>query len=125
MPNRESHLLQAERFESFLKQIERPDQIYKEWVVIVWFHIALHYVDAFLAVKNHDQIADHSQRWALMENFPETRSIFGHFQRLYKESKEARYQGTPFTGPDLDGVKPLYIQVRDAMRKSLGLTVRT
>jgi len=40
--------------------INRPDQRYSEWIVIVWFHIALHYVDAVLAdKKGWNQIEGH------------------------------------------------------------------
>jgi hypothetical protein len=40
MPDRAEHLRQATRFEGFVNNT--PQQPYREWVVIVWFHIALH-----------------------------------------------------------------------------------
>lgn len=121
MPSREIHLLQAGRFESFLRQINTPDQTYKEWVVIAWYLIAQHYVDAFLDTKGHAEIDGHKQRWALLVNFDETRAISAPFRRLYKESKQARYEGTAFTASDLDHVRPLYEQVRNGMRAALAL----
>ena len=90
MPDRAEHLHQAGRFEGFAASINTPEQPYREWVVIVWFHIALHYVDAFLADEAHPQIAGHSDRWAKMGNYPETRVMVEPFERLYKEAKEAR-----------------------------------
>ncbi len=42
MPDRAEHLRQATRFEGFVTSINTPQQPYREWVVIVWFHIALH-----------------------------------------------------------------------------------
>ena len=87
----------------------------------MWFHIALHYVDAFLAVQGHEQIAGHSDRWAKMANFPETRAVRIEFEQLYKDAKEALYQGTVYTPADIAMVRPLYDGVRSAMRAALGL----
>ena len=121
MPGREEHLLSAGRFEAFVAQIDTPAQPYREWVVIVWFHIALHYVDAFLAEQGHAQIAGHSDRWARMSAQVETREITPPFERLYKEAKEARYEGGQYTPLELDAVRPLYELVRGRMRAALGL----
>jgi hypothetical protein len=121
MPGRESHLSQAGRFEGFLAQINTPSQHYREWVVIVWFHIALHYVDAVLADKGHVQIEGHSDRFAKMASHGETRAVLTAFERLYKDSKEARYQGGEYTPLDLDGIKRRYEQIRNAMRQALRL----
>lgn len=77
MPDRETHLVQAQRFEAFLKQVDRSDQTYREWIVIVWFHIVLHYVDAVLAEKKRwHQIESHADRTAKMHNCEETRAIY-------------------------------------------------
>ena len=121
MPDRSEHLRQAGRFEAFVASINTPAQPYREWVVIVWFHIALHYVDAFLAEQGHPQIAGHGDRWAKMGNAPETRVILEPFERLYKEAKEARYHGGDYTPADLSTVERLYQRVRAAMRETLRL----
>ena len=118
MPGRSQHLLSADRFESFAAHIA-PQHL--EWLVIVWFHIALHYVDAFLAVQGHEQIAGHSDRWATMANSLETRAVRIESEQLYKEAKDARYQGTVYTPADIATVWPLYDGVRSAMRAALGL----
>lgn len=78
MPGRSQHPLSADRFESFAAHIA-PQHL--EWLVIVWFHIALHYVDAFLAVQGHEQIAGHSDRWAKMANSLETRAVRIEFEQ--------------------------------------------
>jgi hypothetical protein len=122
MPDRDGHLLSVSRFEAFLKQMDRQDQIYKEWIVVVWFHIALHYVDAVLADKKRwFQIEGHSDRAARMQNCDDTRVIHEAYHSLYAESKQARYQGTGFTALDLAAVKPLYDTIRTAMRRALQL----
>jgi len=121
MSNREGHLRQADRFENFLKQINTPAQSYKEWVVIVWFHIALHYVDAFLALNGIDAVEGHTGRWPKLTAFPETRAIYDVYEQLYKDAKEARYAGGEYTPLDLVPIEGRYNQVRSAMRKALGL----
>src|SRR5262245_17874434 len=108
MPGREDHLRQAERFEGFLAQIDTPTQTFREWCVIVRFHIALHYVDAFLATKDHFQVEGHSDRWTKMSRYDETKAIESKFRRLYKDAKEARYDGGEFTSADLTSVDGLY-----------------
>ena len=120
MPGRDEHLRIVGRFEAFLQQINTPTQPYREWVVIVWFHVALHYVDAFLATKGHEEIEGHSGRWAKLPNYDETRPLAETFHRLYKEAKEARYEGADFAPPDLAAVERLYVKVRGAMRTALG-----
>ncbi len=121
MPRRDEHLRQADRFEAFLRQISVPTQPYKEWVVIVWFHIALHYVDAFFATKGFPQVEGHSDRWTKLARYPETQAIYESYERLYKEAKEARYEGGEYTPIDLQSIERLYNQVRSAMRAALGL----
>ena len=80
-----------------------------------------HLVDAFLAEHGHAQIAGHSDRWARMSAQVETREITPPFERLYKEAKEARYEGGQYTPLELDAVRPLYELVRGRMRAALGL----
>lgn len=122
MPGRDEHLRQAQRFEAFLKQIHTPAQPYKEWVVIVWFHIALHYVDAFLAGKGYPQVAGHSDRWGKMARYDETRPLGTALQRLYKDAKEARYEGGEYTPADLEVIERVYRRIRGAMRTALSLS---
>ena len=121
MPGRDDHLRQADRFEAFLRQINVPGQAYREWVVIVWFHIALHYVDAFLATRGTAQTDNHNDRWAKMANHAETRAISDEFHRLYKDAKEARYEGGEYTPMDLEPIERLYLRVRTAIRQALGI----
>lgn len=121
MPGRETHLRSVARFEAFLAQISVPAQQHREWIVIVWFHIALHYVDAFLATKGHSQVGEHADRWAKMTNYDETRKIGEIFHELYKDAKEARYEGTEFAPLDLEPIQRRYDQARQAMRNALGL----
>lgn len=120
MRGREQHLRSAERFERFLAQIDHDQQPYREWVVIVMFHIAIHYVDAFLATKK-GKVTAHGDRWAKMENEPETRVLGGTMMTLYGDAKEARYEGGEYAPMDLEPIRKRYKTIRTAMRSALGL----
>jgi len=111
MPDRDWHISKAERFESFLKQINTAGQAHKEWIVTTWFYICVHYADAFLATKGRLFIPDHSDRRRWLGWYPETRSLEDSAYRLLeKASKEARYEGEPH-----------YTKVRSVLRGILGL----
>jgi hypothetical protein len=111
----------ADRFESFLKTISDSSP-YKEWIVVVWFYIALHYVDAVLAENGYRRIEGHSNRLATLANVTATREVRADFLQLYEESKEARYYGTQYTHADLANVRPLYALIRERMRAALGVS---
>lgn len=90
--NFKSHLLKAERnktflFEYLLKIVEKcPD-----WVSIVTFYCALHFIEAFLK-KNHDlDFKNHEERHRFMsQNIP--RKIFSAYYRLYDLGFDSRYK---------------------------------
>ena len=80
--------------------------------MVVWFYIALHYVDAVLSESGYRRIDSHSHRLALLANTDATREIHTAFIRLYGESKEARYYGTQYNVRDLREIEVLYVKVR-------------
>ena len=86
------------------------------------FYIALHYVEAFLLAQRPKTWRRHEDRFIVMHDYPATRAIERPFERLYKASREARYDGTPFTPADISSeIEPLYLAVRSAMRSALKL----
>lgn len=122
MPGKDEHLRIAGRFEAFLKQVDTPQQTYTEWIVVLWFHISLHYVDAVLSAKHGwHAVEGHTGRTPKMTNCSDTRPIRDDYQELYKEAKQARYEGTGFTQADLAQIRPLFVRVRSAMRAALNL----
>ena len=115
--NSQSHLLQAERSEAFLKLLPE-DQPYREWVIVVLFYCALHYVEAFLVTKNGDY-RNHDFRRNEMKRHAETSAILVAYHQLQKAADEARYEGTEFRQADIDGYQPLFEQVKSAMRRAV------
>jgi hypothetical protein len=111
------HRNQAERIESFLRAIESAASPYQEWRVVLCYYAALHYIDAFLTTHEPKTWDRHDDRLRQMERFPESRAIKTVYHQLQKLSREARYDGTPFTVRDVDqNVRPLFDAVRAAMR---------
>jgi CHAD domain-containing protein len=120
VPDRDEHLRVATRFESFAKSIE--GQPYIEWLVIVWFHIALHYADAFLATKGHLQISNHTERWSKCGQYSsELGAVEDDLHQLYKDAREARYDAGQFTPRDLEPIRKRYERVRAEIRRLLAL----
>lgn len=113
------HLQQAERFESFLKTLP-SDTPYREWVIVLWFYIALHYVEAFL-MTIAPRSRTHDTRRIEMVKPPQTNAILIPYHQLYKASREARYDGTPFIAADLARYEPMFRAVKQAMRQALAL----
>ncbi len=89
--------------------------------MVVWFYIALHYVDAVLSRNGYTSIRSHTDRIALLRNVAATREIGGDFIQLYEESKEARYLGTQYRDEDLVAVQSLFDRVRQRMRSELSM----
>lgn len=66
-------------------------------------------------------VAGHSDRWAKMARYDETRPLVAAFERLYKDAKEARYEGGEYTPADLETIERVYERIRKAMRVGLAL----
>lgn len=115
--NSADHLAQADRFTRFVESLP-PEQPYKEWVLVLWFYIALHYVEAFLVTKSSLPRTHESRRIELRKH-SETRAVQADYHELYKVSREARYDGTPFRQADLDRYRPMYHRVVAEMKNAL------
>lgn len=126
MPGRDAHLPSVDRFERFERQINTPAQEFREWVVIVWFHIAIQYVDAFLAVHGDLQVSDHSDRWAKLaakqKHDSRVVAVGEELHELYKDAKQARYQGREYDDAKFERARRRYEMIRRTMRAALGLS---
>ena len=61
--------------------------------------------------------------WSKMANCGETRGgVAQDYHRLYKDAKEARYEGGEYTPLDLAPIEKRYLSIRAAMRKALSLS---
>ena len=98
MPTKEEHLIQAERNEKLAATLAHTQ--YTEWTVTVLFYAAVHYIEAFLAVRqiHCDQ---HSERNEYVRKIPQLRTIGREYLRLRTISRQARYYAQPITGEDV------------------------
>lgn len=109
--NTDEHLAKARRNERFLEAINEVQPPYHEWVVVVAFYAAVHYVDAFFALRDtHPEthtLPQRSQIGAGQQPMPLARNylvsillspIQHKYSWLYDMSIQARY-GMPTLAP--------------------------
>lgn len=89
--NVKSHLLKAERNKKFLfEQLVKILDKCPDWVSIVAFYSALHFVEAYLK-RNHDlDFAGHEERHTFMSQY--VGEIFSVYYRLYDLGFKSRYK---------------------------------
>lgn len=88
----ESHLLKAERNKQFLSHyLVKILKHCPDWVSVVAFYSALHFVEAFLK-KNHGlDFEHHEERHRFLSNLIPQR-VFSAYYRLYDLGFSARYK---------------------------------
>lgn len=89
--NVKAHLLKAKRNKNFLfKHLMEILDKCPDWITIVAFYSALHFVEAFLK-KNHGlNFKNHEERHAFMSQ--NVREIFSAYYRLYDLGFNSRYK---------------------------------
>jgi len=87
MPTVSEHIAKAEAFERVLVIFDEGNPDHCDWIVVVAFYAALHWVDAYLAVLgNHPQ--NHRERNLIVTLLP----IAFEYSLLYSTSRRARYE---------------------------------
>jgi hypothetical protein len=99
LPNKEEHLNQASRNEKLAQSLAQTE--YREWTVTVLFYVAVHYIEAFLAVR-HLHCDDHSERSEKIRQIPELRKIAKEYDALRTLSRQARYHALPIQPEDVN-----------------------
>ena len=62
-----------------------------DWIVIIAFYQALHWVDAYLISVGHQQPTGHEKRKNAVRSNPSLRPIYRHFEYMHTASEHARY----------------------------------
>ncbi len=98
MPNKKSHLSQAEHNKKFINALKLIDTDYTDCAVTSLFYSALHLVEAYFAGK-------YDKHHTLHMNRDSSVSIclphcYDDYQLLKLVSEEARYKGMKFTAKD-------------------------
>ena len=89
--NVKAHLLKAERNKKFLLEylMEILDKC-PDWVTIVAFYSALHFVEAFLKKNHGKDFERHEERHAFMSQY--VSEVFSVYYRLYDLGFNSRYK---------------------------------
>ena len=85
MATEADHFKKAESNKRFLSKI---DDEFCDWIAIVAFYAAVHFVEALLAKNGMPSNSHRERNSSLRQNYP---SIWEHFQPLYNVSKWLRY----------------------------------
>lgn len=122
MPGRQEHLDKAAHNERFLDTFDVDSTPYLDWVVIVAFYIALHYIDAYLASRGFENIPDHRTRNNLLILDRSLGSIRDYYYQLKDDSEEARYDVRLFTTQEVNEILNVFLEpVRHHIQQLLGI----
>ncbi len=91
MPSKEAHKLTAERNAEFAGSIPELSETHCLWAVTIYFYSAVHYIEAFFAVKGLHS-PDHSTRRREIKADPILRAIWTQYSFLEDASRLARYE---------------------------------
>ena len=94
MPAQQRHLDQTERHRNYAAALLADDSFaYIEWVPVISFYAAYHYVNAYLATQpgiSHRLGHDAMQRYVAI--LTELRPIQAHYFALFNDCNAARYE---------------------------------
>lgn len=94
MPSLPDHVAKARHNESFIGQLGQPPAQFPDWAVIGAFYAALHYVDAYLSLRNIHP-PTHHQRSGYVARMRDLRGVYPDYRTLEDTSRDARYTNNP------------------------------
>lgn len=127
MPDKDRHILQAERNKQFCESQKLCASKYQEWGMIVLFYASLHYVDAVLAQDvalpiDLQHPKDHFLRSQALAKCTSLSQIASSYLQLYDRSHDARYKCIQFPkGYALVLEANFYKPIESEVRRQLGL----
>lgn len=91
MPDQQKHLAQARRNEDLYNHLAQVAPQFVDWQITALFYAALHYIDAYLAIKSvHPN--NHEERNQYMGMVSHLKPIYVQYQDLQNRSRDARYE---------------------------------
>jgi hypothetical protein len=90
VPSKDEHLDRAQDNEALANSLDLNANINVDWAITILFYAALHYVDAFLAVKSHHP-PNHDSRDSEIQTNGSLSVIYSDYRRLKDRSIAARY----------------------------------
>ena len=124
MPTVDEHLAKVVHNSSFLDQLQGIlDQLqgimdrYADWIITVYFYIALHLIDAYLAT-NSIHPPTHHLRDSYIRRDPRLHVIYGDYRYLEDLSRDARYTVYAPNQHDIQDCKTSLVAIRNHLRSS-------
>lgn len=112
MPDKKKHMDWASHNEELSEKLREPKFMgYLDWIVIVYFYTALHYIDAYLASDwSLKSVSSHTER----ENFivaskQDLEPVISKYFHLKDDSVEARYEARQFSKEEVDELRQDYL----------------
>ena len=91
-PTFDEHCEKRDKAESAQLVLQKVDiEEHADWIVIIAFYQALHWVDAYLLSTGQTQPTSHGARKKMVRSDNFLRSIYGNFEYMYNASMHARY----------------------------------
>ncbi len=100
MPAKDVHLLKAEGNEAFALSLPLDSQPRIDWALVALFCSAMHYVEAYFAIRN-THVRSHTARDNAIGRDPNLKEIFAEYQDLKFYGYNARYGPPQFTAEDV------------------------
>ncbi|MEA3421361.1 MAG: hypothetical protein U9Q97_06770 [Acidobacteriota bacterium] len=91
MPSLEKHIKQAEKNERFFNDFDLKNTQFLDWAITALFYSALHYVDAYLAIRSQHP-SNHKKRGWWLNREQNLRHIYYDYAELKNRSEDARYK---------------------------------
>lgn len=112
MPDRAEHRTRAEHNEFLVQNLDNP---FFDWKVTGLFYSALHYVDAYLAVRNIHP-PTHAVRLGHTRTDPKLQPVSRDYRELLNESRTARYEPrTIFNQRDVNSAQLKFDTIKRAI----------
>lgn len=110
MPSQQEHVTKAEGNAAFAMSLPLTSQTNIDWVLIVLFYAAIHYVEAYLA-KSGQHTRSHSVRDNIIARDASLRKIYKEFGHLKYFGYTARYEVAGFKAKDVTAEAIPYFEI--------------
>ena len=92
MPKKDEHIDWAKHDRDFWTSIDLDNTPFTDWAVTGMFYESVHWVEAFLATKNHHSSTHTERKTNIVSYNSELRPIWGDYIQLQRDSRNARYR---------------------------------
>jgi hypothetical protein len=119
VPSRADHIARAEENEAFAKSLDQAKPLYVDWGITVLFYSALHYVDAYLAIKPLHP-PNHDARDTAIQNNGSLSPIYKDYRRLKDQSRAARYEIPNFDRSQFSAMNQRFENIKTLVLSKMG-----